>query len=490
MSYLENQETAPFNFKQKAEKYLSDGKLDEAYANCLKALEISPNSGEIYKILGNIWQKIGQLESAKKSYKQAIQYNPNLAEVYANIGSISARQKQWEQAIKYYEQAISIQPNFAGFYRNLSKIWQCLGEYKLATECRHKALSLETKYDNKINKKEIFSASEVNLLASKTINCQTERVFQSRKVYSQTAFVTVIPGGKGFANVGIIAVMTPENKLVPEVSTGNTELIRALSELPTIHTIEGTVAFLSIKWGKNNYFHWMFDIVTRIYLLRLSNLEIEKIVVNQCHKKFQLETLESLGISQAKIIESENYPYIKAQKLLVPSFSYSDGKYLRIPKWGCNFLRNSFLPEETKEKIYHQTKRIYLSRKKASRRQVINEDKVISCLEKCGFESITLESISVAQQAVLFAGAKFVIAPHGAGLTNLVFCNPGTKVIEIFAPDYLVKYYWIVSNVCGLEHYYLLGEQLEEKYPSEPAKKNIFVNLQKLLSLMKLAEFI
>ncbi len=55
-----------------------------------------------------------------------------------------------------------------------------------------------------------------------------------------------------------------------------------------------------------------------------------------------------------------------------------------------------------------------------------------------------------------------------------------TKVIEIFAADYLVKYYWIVSNVCGLEHYYLLEEKLEEKYPSEPAKKNIFVNLQKL----------
>ncbi|MGD1803881.1 glycosyltransferase 61 family protein [Dapis sp. BLCC M126] len=490
MSDIENQETLAFNFKQKAERYLSQGKLDEAYANCSKALEILPNSGEIYKILGNISQRMGQFKSAKKSYKQAIKYNPNLAEAHANLGSISARKKQWKRAIKYYEKAISLQPYFPGFYRNLAKIWQCLGEHKLATECSHKALSLETKYDSKINKKEIFSASEVNLLASQTINCQTERIFQSRKVYSQTAFVTVIPEGKGFANVGVIAVMTPENKLVAEVSTGNTELISSPSELPTIYNIEGTVAFLSIKWGKNNYFHWMFDIITRIYLLRLSNLKIDKIVVNECNEKFQLETLESLGISQDKIIESENYPYIKAEQLLVPSFSYSDGKYLRIPKWGCDFLRNSFLPEETKEKIYHQTKRIYLSRKQASRRKVINEEKVINFLEKFGFESIALGSISVAEQAVLLASAKFVIAPHGAALTNLVFCNPGTKVIEIFAPDYLVKYYWIVSNVCGLEYYYLLGEQFEEKSPSEPAKKNIFVDLQKLLSLMKLAEII
>lgn len=98
--------------------------------------------------------------------------------------------------------------------------------------------------------------------------------------------------------------------------------------------------------------------------------------------------------------------------------------------------------------------------------------------------------MSVAEQAVLLASAEFVIAPHGAGLTNLVFCSPGTKVLEIFAPDYLAKHYWIVSNVCGLKHYYLLGEQLAEKYPSKPINKDIFFNLEKLLDLMKVAKII
>lgn len=88
MSNTNNQETAVFNLKQKANKYLSQGKLDESYATCYEALDLLPNSGEIYKILGNIWQRRGQLESARKSYKQAIQYNPNSAEVYANLGSI------------------------------------------------------------------------------------------------------------------------------------------------------------------------------------------------------------------------------------------------------------------------------------------------------------------------------------------------------------------------------------------------------------------
>ncbi|NEP03760.1 MAG: hypothetical protein F6K34_02380, partial [Okeania sp. SIO4D6] len=157
-----------------------------------------------------------------------------------------------------YDKAISLQPHFAGFYRNLAKIWQSLGKHELTKECTHKALDLEAKYEQKISKIEIFSATEVNMLASQTIEKQTHHIFRSRKVYSQSAFVTVVPGGKGYINTGVTAVITSENKLVSEVSTRNAELIIYSSELPSIYNIEGTVALLSIKWGKNNYFHWMF----------------------------------------------------------------------------------------------------------------------------------------------------------------------------------------------------------------------------------------
>ncbi|NET27533.1 glycosyltransferase 61 family protein [Okeania sp. SIO1I7] len=488
MSDVNNQKISVFNLKQKAEIYLSQGKLERAYTTCSQALEILPNCGEVYKTQGNVLQKMGKLELAKKFYRKAIKYNPNLAEAHANMGSVFARQQQWEKAIKSYDKAISIKPHFAGFYRNLAKIWQSLGKYELTKEYTQKALDLEAKYEQKISKIEIFSATEVNMLAPQTIERQTHHIFRSRKVYSQSAFIAVVPGGKGYINVGVTAVITSENKLVSEVSTRNTELTIPSSELPSIYNIEGTVALLSIKWGKNNYFHWMFDIVTRIYLLLLSNLKIDKFVVNQCQKKFQRETIESLGISQDKIIESEIYPYIQAERLLVPSFSYSDGKYLRIPKWGCYFLRNSFL--DAKETRYYQTERIYISRKEASRRRVVNEEEVISFLDKFGFENITLESISVVEQAALLANAKVVIAAHGAGLTNLVFCSYGTKVIEFFAPEYIVKYYWIVSNVCGLEYYYLLGDEFDKYFSGQPFDKDILVNLQKLLDLMKLAKII
>jgi capsular polysaccharide biosynthesis protein len=51
-----------------------------------------------------------------------------------------------------------------------------------------------------------------------------------------------------------------------------------------------------------------------------------------------------------------------------------------------------------------------------------------------------------------------VVGAHGAGLANLLFCTPGTKVLELFAPRCVNLCYWVISNHAGLNYHYLLGE--------------------------------
>ncbi|MGB7058147.1 MAG: hypothetical protein WBD58_10625, partial [Geitlerinemataceae cyanobacterium] len=85
------------------------------------------------------------------------------------------------------------------------------------------------------------------------------------------------------------------------------------------------------------------------------------------------------------------------------------------------------------------------------------------------------------------------IAPHGSGLTNLAFCQPGTKVIEIFSPNYVYHCYWLVSNSIDLEYYYLLGETLpgfylqKLVYPDE-RHEDIFVEIGKLRQILEFAK--
>jgi hypothetical protein len=48
---------------------------------------------------------------------------------------------------------------------------------------------------------------------------------------------------------------------------------------------------------------------------------------------------------------------------------------------------------------------------------------------------VLLEGMSLSEQAALFQGASLVVAQHGAALTNLIWCSPSARVIEIVPHD-------------------------------------------------------
>lgn len=79
--------------------------------------------------------------------------------------------------------------------------------------------------------------------------------------------------------------------------------------------------------------------------------------------------------------------------------------------------------------------------------------------QKNGFVAVTLDNLSIVEQAKIFNSAKVIVAPHGAALTNLVFCRKNTKIIEIFHPNYINVCFWALSNCVGLDYYYFIGEK-------------------------------
>jgi hypothetical protein len=100
--------------------------------------------------------------------------------------------------------------------------------------------------------------------------------------------------------------------------------------------------------------------------------------------------------------------------------------------------------------------------------------------------------LSVAQQAALLAEAEVVLAIHGSGLTNIVFCQPGTKVVELFSPYYVYPCYWLLSNLMQLEYYYLLGSTPlgvfwhQLLYPN-PRTEDVWIDPMQLETLLRLA---
>ena len=152
-------------------------------------------------------------------------------------------------------------------------------------------------------------------------------------------------------------------------------------------------------------------------------------------------------------------------------------------------MKSIFLSNQVSRPLFYP-ERIYISRNQASRRRIVNEEEVVNLLKKIGFQIITFESTSIREQALYLANAQIVVGPHGAGLTNILFCNPGTKIIEFFAPEYIVVCYWVISNICGLQYYHLIGDKFDNDFSGQPVEKDILVNLEKLLYLIKIAKII
>jgi len=93
------------------------------------------------------------------------------------------------------------------------------------------------------------------------------------------------------------------------------------------------------------------------------------------------------------------------------------------------------------------------------------------------FEIICPDELTFAQQIDLFAAAEFIVAPHGASLASLLFCQPRTRVIELSPDAAFNPMFWKISEKLGLYHAVL---------PCEVAGGDMVVDLARLRPLFRM----
>ncbi|WP_173568854.1 glycosyltransferase family 61 protein [Acetobacter conturbans] len=78
-------------------------------------------------------------------------------------------------------------------------------------------------------------------------------------------------------------------------------------------------------------------------------------------------------------------------------------------------------------------RRFYVTREKSVNARISPDEQhaIDQLLAATGIEKIFLEHLDFRSQVALFRQAELIVAPHGAGLANLVFARPGTKVLEL-----------------------------------------------------------
>ena len=216
-----------------------------------------------------------------------------------------------------------------------------------------------------------------------------------------------------------------------------------------IKSINGSLLILTHgASGHNNYAHWMLDVLPKIKLLLSKMLisEIKNIYVTKLNK-FQNQSFSFLGLKSFKIIDPNIFRHVKADQIISVSHPYYFKKtwfyaQSNLPSWIIKFLIDDISKKvKSKKKSY---KRIFIDRSDSlqNHSKLINNNEVIKYLKSKRFKCLRLTELNLKDQISIFKNCNTIIAPHGAGLTNIAFCKKNTKVIEIIPHDnknYLFK---------------------------------------------------
>lgn len=211
---------------------------------------------------------------------------------------------------------------------------------------------------------------------------------------------------------------------------------------------KGTICIDKFSAG---YFHWMTDVLPRIYMVKDKLSEYPLLLpISYKERSYIIESLKLVGTDDEHIYWIENGMNIKIKETLIPTHQAVTGNYnptlmQKIATW---------LSEDV-ECSQESRKNIFVSRQKAQTRLIKNFDEVEKVLKQYNFEIVYTEDMTLKQQIKLFSHAKCVIGVHGAGLTNMMFAQRGARILELRKQgNNKDNCYFSLSSVFDIDYYY------------------------------------
>ena len=197
------------------------------------------------------------------------------------------------------------------------------------------------------------------------------------------------------------------------------------------------------------YFHWLLEALPRIGLALEGFSPVERHRLRLWHNggnaAWVQDTLrEWLGLEPGQLIDAHQHPWIRAERLLVPDFVGHAG-------W-CSGRAVTWLRAQPGPGKRRSDRRLWLGRGQGWRRPVWGEERLLNQWRQQGLalEAVAMGELRVAQQARLIREAELVVLPHGGAMANLVFAEPGTRVVELCSQRYTPPYLHALSERCQL----------------------------------------
>jgi capsular polysaccharide biosynthesis protein len=216
------------------------------------------------------------------------------------------------------------------------------------------------------------------------------------------------------------------------------------------------------------FYHFLLESLPRLAWLRKAGLPTgSRIVANGKAGSFNEAWLRDAGLEPSQILWADDLFHLKAREVYFTSYLMRD----RGPDaWNINTLRTMFPPIPSTP----MDRCLWISRTDAGKRQPNWEKMLLQQFPE--FECVHLTSRTPAQQRLLFQSSRVIAGPHGAGFSNIIFCRPGTRLMEIFPKDLHMPLYRNLAHASGVDH-----EEIIANFDSPTASTPLVARLRQWL---------
>lgn len=277
--------------------------------------------------------------------------------------------------------------------------------------------------------------------------------------------ILVGDGGLVFTQEGrpVIQITRPDAVLrrkLPNLVSSRSSILRnlVLSPKTPTYALSGYYLPMVYLWS-HNYYHWVVEFLPKLRSLQQFESEtgeLPKILIQSDPPEWMVESLQFFGLNEDRIQEWKGEA-TQISKLLLSSHRITTGGQhgsydlsLDDHEW----VRNTILSNLADNTGRDTDERIYISRQRAGRR-VKNFDEILSVLEEYGFQQYVLEELSFREQVRLFSAADHIVAPHGAGLTNILFAPTTATVTELLPSPRSNSNFFRIAAMLGQQYSYI-----------------------------------
>lgn len=206
--------------------------------------------------------------------------------------------------------------------------------------------------------------------------------------------------------------------------------------------------------NERNFYHFITEDVLNCFIIKQEKKNLNIILAGKKDWRFKiLSELLNENLSYVDVIENTNetngYFLNKTQ-----FDSYINESSIKLLRGYLSDYAEKYRNEDCQYKIY-------ISRRFAPSRRPHYEEKVEKYLESKGFVVLNLEKLTFEEQMHYLANSNILIAPHGAGLTNMLFMKEKIKIIEIFEENYINFCFTSMTNTLNYDYNFFIYKNNE-----------------------------